>query len=289
MGQIENLVEWWIETNKLPFGYEGVESITKKLQSYIEICETLPSKNRIKGLSFLYDKCDYILNSIASFMNYQLEYEPTDDEIWDFIEQERKSTGVKSEDLLYWKYFISEDNIEDFVSFDESTLYEHVIGPMRKQYKEKNKDASEWCDKIQEIQTDIYKRISKEKEKEKFLEEVFASKDKIVKTTIEECLVNCNAKEVKTKLVSLLKGKKGDSVAAVIFALNKLKYISEEIKPLFHILESEFNITGGYPGVTSGIRKMENYEKDIEKNNKPNMNEKKLYDKMEAIKKHLKQ
>lgn len=289
MGQIENLVEWWIETNKLPFGYEGVESITKKLQSYIEICETLPSKNKIKGLSFLYDKCDYILNSIASFMSYQLEYEPTDDEIWDFIEQERKSTGVKSEDLPYWKYFISEDHIEDIVSFDESTLYEHVIGPMRKQYKEKNKDASEWCDKIQEIQTDIYKRISKEKEKEKFLEEVFASKAKIVKTTIEECLVNCNAKEVRTKLVSLLKGKKGDSVAVVIFALNKLKYISEEIKPLFHILESEFNITGKYSSVTSGIRKMENYEKDIEKNNKPDMNEKKLYDKMETIKNHLKQ
>lgn len=40
MGQIENLVELWIETNKLPFGYEGVESITKKLQSYIEVCDT---------------------------------------------------------------------------------------------------------------------------------------------------------------------------------------------------------------------------------------------------------
>ena len=64
MGQIEDLVECWIESNKLPFGYEGVESITKKLQSYIEVCDTLPIEDKIKALSFLYGKCDYILNSI---------------------------------------------------------------------------------------------------------------------------------------------------------------------------------------------------------------------------------
>ena len=53
MGQIEDLVECWIESNKLPFGYEGVESITKKLQSYIEVCDTLPIEDKIKALSFL--------------------------------------------------------------------------------------------------------------------------------------------------------------------------------------------------------------------------------------------
>lgn len=34
MGQIEDLVECWIESNKLPFGYEGVESKVKR-----QICE----------------------------------------------------------------------------------------------------------------------------------------------------------------------------------------------------------------------------------------------------------
>ena len=225
MGQIESLVDWWIETNKLPFGYEGVESIIKKVQCYIDVCDTLPIEDKIKALSFLYDKCDYILNSIASFMNYQLEYEPTDDEVWDFIENERKNMDSKSENLPYWKYFISEDNIECIESFDESTLYEHVIDPMRELYREKNKDASEWCDKIQDIQTDIYIKISKEKEKQIFLKEVFSSGDKIVKTTIDECLINCNVSVIKPKLSCLLKGKKGNSVAAVIFALKEeLKY-----------------------------------------------------------------
>ena len=56
MGQIEDLVECWIESNKLPFGYEGVESITKKLQSYIEVCDTLPIEDKInpnRSLGFL--------------------------------------------------------------------------------------------------------------------------------------------------------------------------------------------------------------------------------------------
>lgn len=172
MGQIENLIECWVETNKLPFGYEGVGNITKKLQSYIDVCDTLPVVDKMKALSFLYDKCDYILNKIASFMNYQLEYEPTDDEVWDFIEQERKSMDAKSEDLPYWKYFISEDNIECVECFDESVIYEHIIYPMREQYREKNKDAAEWCDKINDIQTNLYIKISYEKEKQIFLKEV---------------------------------------------------------------------------------------------------------------------
>lgn len=102
MGQIEDLVECWIESNKLPFGYEGVESITKKLQSYIEVCDTLPIEDKIKALSFLYGKCDYILNSIASFMEYQLDYDPTEDEIWDFIEEQRKNIDIHDKNLPYW-------------------------------------------------------------------------------------------------------------------------------------------------------------------------------------------
>lgn len=286
MGQIEDLVEWWIETNKLPFGYEGVESITQKLLSYIEVCDTLPVEDKIKALSFLYDKCDYILNSIASSMNYQLEYEPTDDEVWQFIEQERKNTDIKSENLPYWKYFISEDNIEDILSFDESTLYEHVIHPMREQYREKNKEASEWCDKIKDIQTNIYIKISKEKEKQVFLKEVFDSNCKIVKTTIDECLVNCNVSVIKPKLSCLLKGKKGNSIAAVIFALKKeLKYTTEDITTLHRIFETEFDIAGKYKGVTNGFRLIERYKEDKNPNDG---NGKKLFEEMETVVAYLK-
>lgn len=191
MGQIENLVELWIETNKLPFGYEGVESITKKLQSYIEVCDTLPIEDKIKALSFLYDKCDYILNSIASFMNYQLEYEPTDDEVWDFVEQEKKRIDINSDDLSQYENCIIDsdgyggDGYGGDGYFDESRLYEYVIGPMREQYREKNKDVSQWCDKIQDIQTNIYKRLSEEKEKQSFLNDVFKDDAVIAATTIE--------------------------------------------------------------------------------------------------------
>lgn len=267
MGQIEDLVEWWIETNKLPFGYEGVESITKKLQSYIEVCDTLPIEDKIKALSFLYDKCDYILNSIASFMNYQLEYEPTDDEVWDFIEQERKNTDIKSEDLPYWKYFISEDNIEDIASFDESTLYEHVITPMREQYREKNKDTAEWCDKIQGIQTNIYMKISKEKERQVFLNEVFKSENEVVKTSFDEYITEiCPNKEMlKIKLKQMLHGEKGRNVALSLFALDNLKYINLEkikVNKIFMILQSEFGIIGDRSSLDTALRKIKENNKD---------------------------
>ena len=286
MGQIENLVKCWIESNKLPFGYEGVESIAKKFQSYIDVCDILPIEDKIKALSFLYDKCDYILNEIASSMNYQLEYEPTDDEVWNFIGQERKSMDPRSEDLPYWKYSVSEDNIEYLESFDESTLYEYVIDPMREQYREKNKDVAEWCDKIQDIQTDIHIKISKEKEKQVFLKEVFSSDNKIVKTTIDECLVNCDMAVIKPKLYHLLKGKKGNSVAAVIFALKEeLKYTTEDTTTLHRIFKTEFDITGKYKGVTSGLRLIERYEKDKNSNDG---NGKKLFEEMETVLAYLK-
>ena len=267
MGQIENLVEWWIETNKLPFGYEGVDSITEKLQSYIEGCNTLSVKDKIKALSFLYNKCDYILNSIASSMNYQLEYEPTDDEIWKFIEQERKSTGKTSEDLPYWKYFISEDNIEDIVSFDESTLYEHVIHLMREQYREKNKEASEWCDKIENIQTNIYIKISEEKEKQVFLNKVLKSENEVVKTSFDEYITEiCPNKEMlKIKLKQMLHGEKGRNVALSLFALDNLKYINLEkieIKKIFMILQSEFGIIGDRSSLDKALRKIKGNNKD---------------------------
>lgn len=267
MGQIEDLVEWWIETNKLPFGYEGVESITKKLQSYIEVCDTLPIEDKIKTLSFLYDKCDYILNSIASFMNYQLEYEPTDDEVWNFIEQERKNIDIKSEDLPYWKYFISEDNIEDIVSFDESTLYEHVIDPMREQYREKNKEASEWCDKIEDIQANIYIKISKEKEKQAFLKEVFKSKGGVVKTSFDEYITPiCPNKEIlKIKLKQILYGEKGRNVALSLIALDNLKYINLEkiaVKKIFGILQSEFGVIGSRTALDTALNKIKDNKND---------------------------
>lgn len=267
MGQIEDLVEWWIETNKLPFGYEGVESITKKLQSYIEVCDTLPIEDKIKALSFLYDKCDYILNSIASFMNYQLEYEPTDDEVWNFIEQERKNIDIKSEDLPYWKYFISEDNIEDIVSFDESTLYEHVIDPMREQYREKNKEASEWCDKIEDIQANIYIKISKEKEKQAFLKEVFKSKGGVVKTSFDEYITPiCPNKEIlKIKLKQILYGEKGRNVALSLIALDNLKYINLEkiaVKKIFGILQSEFGVIGSRTALDTALNKIKDNKND---------------------------
>lgn len=267
MGQIEDLVECWIESNKLPFGYEGVESIAKKLQSYIDVCDILPIEDKIKALSFLYDKCDYILNSIASSINYQLEYEPTDDEIWDFIEQERKNTNIKSEDLPYWKYFISEDNIEDIVSFDESTIYEHVIDPMREQYREKNKEASEWCDKIEDIQTNIYIKISKEKEKQAFLKEVFKSKGGVIKTSFDEYITPiCPNKEIlKIKLKQILYGEKGRNVALSLIALDNLKYINLEkiaVKKIFGILQSEFGVIGSRTALDTALNKIKDNKND---------------------------
>lgn len=286
MGQIENLVECWIESNKLPFGYEGVESITKKLQNYIGICDTLPSTDKIKALSFLYDKCDYILNSIASSMNYQLDYDPTEDEIWDFIEEQRKNMDIHDKDLPYWKYYISDENIGDPELFDISMLYDYVFPPMKEQYREKNKDAAEWCDKIQDIQTDIYIKISKEKEKQVFLKEVFGFDNKIVKTTIDECLVNCNVAVIKPKLYHLLKGKKGNSIAAVIFALKEeLKYTTEGIATLHRIFETEFDIAGKYKGVTSGFRLIERYKEDKNPNDGSG---KKLFEEMETVVAYLK-
>jgi hypothetical protein len=267
MGQIEDLVECWIESNKLPFGYEGVESIAKKLQSYIDVCDILPIEDKIKALSFLYDKCDYILNSIASAMNYQLEYEPTDDEIWNFIEQERENTDIKSEDLSYWKYFISEDNIEDIVSFDKSTLYEHVIDPMRELYREKNKEASEWCDKIEDIQTNIYIKISKEKEKQAFLKEFFKSKGEVVKTSFDEYITPiCPNKEIlKIKLKQILYGEKGRNVALSLIALDNLKYINLEkiaVKKIFGILQSEFGVIGSRTALDTALNKIKDNKND---------------------------
>ena len=267
MGQIEDLVEWWIETNKLPFGYEGVESITKKLQSYIEVCDTLPIEDKIKALSFLYDKCDYILNEIASSMNYQLENEPTDDEVWNFIGQERKSMDPRSKDLPYWKYFISEDNIEDIASFDESTIYEHVIDPMREQYREKNKEASEWCDKIEDIQTNIYIKISKEKEKQAFLKEIFKSKGGVIKTSFDEYITPiCPNKEIlKIKLKQILYGEKGRNVALSLIALDNLKYINLEkiaVKKIFGILQSEFGVIGSRTALDTALNKIKDNKND---------------------------
>lgn len=283
MGQIEELVEYWVKSNNLPFGYEGVEWLIKKLQGYIEVCSTLPNRDKIKALSFLYDKCDYILNKIASSMNYQLEYEPSDDEVWDFIEQERKNIDVKSEDLPYWKYVISEDNIECIELIDESVLYEYVIDPMRKKYKEKNKYASECCDKINDIQTNIYIEISKEKERQAFLNEVFSSDNKTVKTTIDECLVNCNIKEIKPKLSHLLRGAKGNSVAIVIKALERLEYTTENAATLHRIFKNEFGVEGEYNGITSGNRLIEKYIKFGDKKGEE------LFRKMEIAMKELEQ
>lgn len=250
MGQIEDLVECWIESNKLPFGYEGVESITKKLQSYIEVCDTLPIEDKIKALSFLYGKCDYILNSIASFMEYQLDYDPTEDEIWDFIEEHSENIDIHDKNLPYWKYYISDENIGEPELFDISMLYDYVFPPMKEQYREKNKDAAEWCDKIQDIQTNIYKRLSEEKEKQSFLNDVFKDDAVIVATTIDDCLVNCDKGAIKRKLVPLLRGKKGESIAIVIEALTKLTYTTANVKTLYNIFKNEFGITGSYSGVT---------------------------------------
>lgn len=286
MGQIENLVECWVESNKLPFGYEDVESITKKLQNYIGICDTLASTDKIKAFSFLYDKCDYILNSIASSMNYQLDYDPTEDDIWDFIEEQRKNMDIHDKDLPYWKYYISDENIGDPEWFDISMVYEYVFPPMEEQYIERNKDAAEWCEKIHEIQTDIYIKISKEKDKQAFLKDVFDSNCKIAKTTIDECLVNCNVSVIKPKLSCLLKGKKGNSIAAVIFALKEeLKYTTEDIATLHRIFETEFDIAGKYKGVTSGVRLIERYKKDKNSNDGSG---KKLFEEMETVVAYLK-
>lgn len=268
MGQIDNLVEGWIESNKLPFGYEGVEGITKKLQSYIEVCDTQPIEDKIKALSFLYDKCDYILSSIASFMNYQLEYEPTDDEIWNFIEEQRKNTNVHDKDLPYWKYYISDENIGDPECIDESTLYEHIIHPMREQYREKNKEASEWCDKIEDIQTNIYIKISKEKEKQMFLKEVFESSKEMVKTSFDELLTGIcpNKEKLKIRLKSILNGKKGRSVAITLIALDKINYINLnklDETVIFRILQSEFGVTGRRNTLNTALNKAKGNEKDL--------------------------
>lgn len=283
MGQIENLVECWVESNKLPFGYEGVESITKKIQSYVDVCDTLPVEDKIKALSFLYDKCDYILNSIASFMEYQLDYDPTEDEIWDFIEEQRKNMDIHDKDLPYWKYYISDENIGEPELFDISMLYDYVFPPMKEQYREKNKDAAEWCDKIQDIQTDIYIKISKEKEKQAFLKEVFKSKGKVTKTTIDECLVNCNVEMIRPKLFCLLRGAVGSKVAIVVYALRKLKYTTERTKTLFRVFKNEFDVAGEYNGITEGLRLIGKYD-DLKE---PGGEE--LFRKMEIVMLELKQ
>lgn len=184
-------------------------------------------------------------------MNYQLEYEPTDDEVWDFVEQEKKRIDINSDDLSqYENCIIDSDGYGGDGYFDESRLYEYVIGPMREQYREKNKDVSQWCDKIQDIQTNIYKRLSEEKEKQSFLNDVFKDDAVIAATTIDDCLVNCDKGAIKRKLVPLLRGKKGESIAIVIEALTKLTYTTANVKTLYNIFKNEFGITGSYSGVT---------------------------------------
>ncbi len=268
MGQIEDLVECWIESNKLPFGYEGVESITQKLQSYIDVCDTLPIEDKIKALSFLYDKCAYIINSIASFMNYQLEYEPTDDEVWDFVEKEKKRIDINSDDLSqYENCIIDSDGYGGDGYFDESRLYEYVIDPMSEQYREKNKDAAEWCDKVYDIQTNIYIKISKEKEKSEFLNEVIKSESEVVKTSFDEYITEiCPNKEMlKIKLKQMLHGEKGRNVALSLFALDDLKYINLEkikVKKIFMILQSEFGITGDRSSLDAALRTIKENNKD---------------------------
>nr|WP_320060034.1 hypothetical protein [uncultured Bacteroides sp.] len=278
MGQIEDLVKRFNEQDILFKEFE-IESLVKALQNHIRFCDTLSIEDKIKALSFIYDKCDYILNSIASLMNYQLEYEPNDDEIWDFVEQEKKRIDISSDDLSQYEYLITDDD----GYFDESTLYESVIGPMREKYKEKNKDASEWCDKIENIQTNIYIKISEEKEKQVFLSEVFKSDHRTVITTIDECLVNCNKATLKSKLSCLLRGKKGNDVAIVIKALEKAGYIITDTKTLHKIFKDEFGVIGEYNAIRNGIRLIEGYEKTNNEKGKH------LFEKMEIVIKELKQ
>lgn len=251
MGQIEDLVERFKAQDALFKDFE-IDNIVKAIIEHTNNCDSLPTGDKIKALSFLYNKCDYILNSIASSMNYELEYEPSDDEIWRFVEQEKKHIDPNCDDLSYYDNFIADDS----GYLDESGLYEIVIEPMRKKYKEKYKEASEWCDKIYDLQTGIYTKISREKSKKSFFEEALKEDTKIIKTTIDDCLVNCNKEIIKRKLVPLLRGRKGEGVAVVIEALTRLSYTTENVQTLHNIFENEFNIIGSYSGVTHWTKSM---------------------------------
>lgn len=256
MGQIEELLERFKAQDALFKDFE-IDNIAKRITEYVSICDSLRAEEKVKALSFLYDKCDYILNNIASSMNYELEYEPSDDEIWTFVEHEKKNIDPNSDDLSYCDSFI----VDDSGYFDESGLYEAVIDPMRKRYKEKNKDASEFCDKIESIQNKIYIKISKEKDKVSFLEEVMKEDIPTIKTTIDDCLVNCDKGVIKEKLVPLLRGKKGESIAVVVEALINLTYTTENVKTLYNVFKNDFGITGSYSGVTHWTNTMRNKTK----------------------------
>lgn len=138
---------------------------------------------------------------------------------------------------------------------------------MRKKYKEKYKEASEWCDKIQDIQTDIYIKISKEKEKQVFLNEVFKSKGEVVKTFFDEYITPiCPNKELlKIKLKQILHGEKGRNIAISLTALDKLKYINLEkieVKKTFAILQSEFGVIGSRSALDTALTKIKNNKND---------------------------
>lgn len=262
MGQIEDLVERFKAQDALFKDFE-IDNIVKAIIEHTNNCDSLPTGDKIKALSFLYNKCDYILNSIASSMNYELEYEPSDDEIWRFVEQEKKHIDPNCDDLSYYDNFIADDS----GYLDESGLYEIVIEPMRKKYKEKYKEASEWCDKIQDIQTDIYIKISKEKEKQVFLNEVFKSKGEVVKTFFDEYITPiCPNKELlKIKLKQILHGEKGRNIAISLTALDKLKYINLEkieVKKTFAILQSEFGVIGSRSALDTALTKIKNNKND---------------------------
>lgn len=223
MKQIKEVIERFKSHNNTAFRDFEIEGIEIILKGSMGFCERLSMNDKVKAYSYLYKQCEFVLDNIAKTMNYQLEYEPTDEEIWDFVEEERKHIDINSDNLSSYDSFVGSDDCE----IDESTLYEYVIDKMREQYEKKNADASEWCDKIQIIANEIYTRISAEKDCISFFKQALKETG-IVKTNLDEYLT-CDQKkkkDIKQTLSKSIQGKKGKDVSKHLIALHELGYIN---------------------------------------------------------------
>ncbi len=111
-------------------------------------------------------------------------------------------------------------------------------------------------------------------------------------TSVEDYLINCDKSNLISKLEDTLKGRSGNDVAIVLYALIDLEYTTVTTwKTLFDSMKERFSIKGGYNATTEGKRliKEGKMETNGNKSIKMETNAQILFNRMLKMKKFLKQ
>lgn len=283
---ILDCIEWIdkpyiIEYKESPFDShikDVVKCALSDIDRKIELCKSLPIGDREKACKYLISLCELFKTKICSFLGYDLNYRPSDNDVLEEIKNnlqqyldawveagfidysEEDNTYIDDVMILLNTFYISADNTEGLIDWYAEEFSESAAETLIKAYKNTHQYAAGIESDIDNKCQDIAKYISFVQQEIKFIEQTKLFKTENAQIVFSDYLLVSDKGLIMSRINSLISRKKGRNVAIIIKALEELKYISpiSNYRALYNTLKTEFKDIGSYEGMLKYLQNRPN-------------------------------